>query len=84
MTMTPEQIAAEEARAALWRSQVVRRTAFQADLWQQLSGDPWTLDDLYHNWQALIDYLFERDTPPVEPEDEIDPLGISDTVNVGE
>jgi hypothetical protein len=82
--MTPDEIAAEEARAALYREQRAQRGAYQAALWHDLSGSRAALDDLYARWQPLIDYLFERDMPPVEPEDELDPLGISDTVNVGE
>jgi hypothetical protein len=84
MTMTPADIAGEESRAALYRAQQARRARFQSELWQDLAGDPEALDDLYASWQALIDYLFECQMPPVDSEDEIDPLGISDTVNVGE
>lgn len=82
--MTPEEIAAEEARAALWRRQQVRRVQFQSALWNSLAGSPVGWRVFMARWQALIDYLAEREEPEGEPDLEIDPLGISDTVNVGE
>ena len=86
MTITPEQIADEEARAALWRAQVQRRAAFQAELWASLAGDPVAAQRLRDNYQAILLWSAERDEPPLDPEDDpsFDPLGISDTVNVGE
>ena len=72
----------EEARAAEYRAQQIRRADYQAQLWQSLAGSRQARDDLYAAWQPLIDYLAERDLE-VDAEDEIDPIGISDTVNVG-
>lgn len=75
----------EEQRAALWRAQVSRRVAFQAQLWTSLAGDPAATEELYAAWWPLIEYLSESQMPTVDPEDdpEFDPMGISDTVNVG-
>jgi hypothetical protein len=72
----------EEARAAEYRAQQVRRADYQAWLWGSLAGSQAARDALYAAWQPLIDYLAERDQA-VDSEAEIDPLGISDTVNVG-
>lgn len=81
--VTPEEIAAEEARAALYRAQQARRVQFQSELWSSLAGSPVAHRAFMARWQALIDYLAERDIE-ADPETELDPLGISDTVNVGE
>ncbi len=72
----------EEARAAAYRAQQVRRVSFQVALWDSLAGSQAARDALYAAWQPLIDYLAERDLD-VDTDDEVDPLGISDTVNVG-
>lgn len=76
--------AAEEARAALYREQQARRVQFQSELWSSLAGPPVVFQAFMSRWQPLIDYLAERDETEVDPETELDPLGISDTVNVGE
>lgn len=75
----------EERRAALWREQVARRVAFQTALWTSLAGSPVAYRAFLDNWLPLIEWLAERDEPEVEPEDdyELDPLRISETVNVG-
>jgi hypothetical protein len=72
----------EEARAAEYRAQQIRRADYQAQLWNSLAGSQAARDALYAAWQPLIDYLAERDME-VDSEAEIDPIGISDTVNVG-
>ena len=72
----------EEARAAEYRAQQIRRVNFQTQLWGSLAGSQAARDALYASWQPLLDYLAERELE-VDSEDEIDPLGISDTVNVG-
>jgi hypothetical protein len=72
----------EEARAAAYRAQQARRVEFQVALWDSLAGPQAARDALYAAWQPLIDYLAERDLD-VDTDDEVDPLGISDTVNVG-
>lgn len=73
----------EDERAALYRAQQARRVHYQSELWHSLSGPPATFQALMSRWQPVIDYLAEREIV-VEPETELDPLGISDTVNVGE
>jgi hypothetical protein len=35
-------------------------------------------------WGPVLAWQFERELPEVDPEEEIDPMGMSDTVNVGE
>ena len=82
MTMTPEQIAAEEARAALYREQQTRRVHYQTNLWKSLAGSPVAYRAFMARWNPLIEYLAEREIE-VDPATELDPLGISDTVNVG-
>lgn len=72
----------EEARAAEYRAQQIRRADYQAWLWGSLAGSQAARDALYAAWMPLIDYLAERELE-VDPDDEIDPIGISDIVNVG-
>ena len=74
--------AEEEARAQEYRAQQIRRADYQAQLWQSLAGSQAARDALYAAWDPLIQYLAERDLE-VDSEDEIDPIGISDSVNVG-
>lgn len=74
--------AEEEARAQDYRAQQIRRADYQAQLWMSLAGSQAARDALYAAWQPLIDALAERDLE-VDSEDEIDPVGISDIVNVG-
>ena len=83
--LTPEQIADEEARAALWREQVARRVAFQTGLWGRLAGSPQAYAAFLARWEAVILWLTERQEPIVDPEDdyEHDPLQLSEQVNVG-
>ena len=83
--ITPAEILAEEARAALWRAQVQRRAAYQTQLWASLAGSPEATAQLYANWRAVIEWMAEGNEPAVDPCDDpdVDPLGISDTVNVG-
>jgi hypothetical protein len=81
--MTPEQIADEEARAAAWREQQIRRARFQEELWLSLAGDPAAAQALRDAWAPLWMWAIERQEPENDPELEIDPIGISDTVNVG-
>lgn len=85
MTITPEEILAEEARAALWRAQVQRRAAFQTQLWASLAGAPAAYAQFWANWRALLDWIAEGNEPGVDPADDpdVDPLKISDSVNVG-
>jgi hypothetical protein len=83
MAPTPEEIVASESRARLWQRQRTRRVHFQSALWQSLSGSPSALRALNRRWQPLTDYLAERDHPTLDSEQEIDPLGISDTTNTG-
>ena len=86
MALTPEQVtaaAAEEARAALYRRQRVRRVQFQSHLWRSLAGNPVTYQAFMAAWSPLIEYLAERDDLDIDSQVEIDPLGISNTVNVG-
>lgn len=75
----------EEARAALWRDQQRQRAAFQAQLWASLRGDPAARDQLLAAWAPVIWWLLERQEPSIAPDEDpaVDPLGISDTVNVG-
>lgn len=83
--ITPEEIADEEARAALWRTQAQRRVAYQAQLWASLAGSPAAAAQFWANWRALIEWVAEGNEPTVDPCDDadVDPLGISDSVNVG-
>lgn len=75
----------DEQRAALWRDQQRRRVAFQTELWQSLAGDPAATQQLHDDWRAIELWLLERDEPVYDPDDDpfFDPLGISDSVNVG-
>jgi hypothetical protein len=72
-----------EARAALWREQRQRRVQYQAALLAALRGDTAAWTAFWQLWLPLIDWTVERAEPPVPVEDELDPLGISDQVNVG-
>lgn len=81
--MTPEEIAAEEARALEYRQQATRRVHYQTGLWQSLAGSPAARQALMDAWQPVIDWMAEREMPPVSNQDETDPLGMSDWVNVG-
>jgi hypothetical protein len=83
--ITPAEILAEQARAALWREQAQRRAAFQSALWASLAAPPASYARVRANWDPLVAWLAEREMPPVEPDEDpyVDPLGISDTVNVG-
>lgn len=74
----------EETRAALWREQQRRRARFQAGLQRSLAGSPAARAALMASWQPLIDKLAEAQQPPEPAELELDPLGISDQVNVGQ
>jgi hypothetical protein len=73
----------EDARAALYREQAARRVQFQSHLWNALAGSPSVHARFTEQWQPLIDFLAERQLPEVESQDEIDPFGMSDQVNVG-
>jgi len=82
--MTVEQeVADSEARAKLYREQRQARLAYQTKLHASLAGDPAAYRALYDHWLPLFDWLAERDEPPVDSQDELDPLGISGQVNVG-
>ena len=85
MTLTPEQIADEEYRAALWRAEQARRAAYQQGLWASLAGSPAARDQAYAAWSPVIEWLAERDMPDVDPEDDnVMPWPCMDeTVNVG-
>ena len=48
-----------------------------------LAGDPAALDALHNAWQPVVDWMAEQEMPEIDNADEVDPLGISDTVNVG-
>lgn len=85
--LTPEQIADEQARAQLWRDQARRRVGFQQALWfGVLAGDPAAAMRVRLAYEAIVLWLLERDQPPLDPDEdpEFDPLGISDSVNVGQ
>lgn len=84
--ITPEQIADEERRAQLWQDQAARRVQFQTSLWfGQMAGDPSAAARVRASYQALLDAELEARMPDYDPEDDpgFDPLGISDSVNVG-
>jgi len=81
--MTTPSDATEEARAAAYRQQVTARVQFQESLWMSLAGDPAALDALHNAWQPVVDWMAEQEMPEIDNADEVDPLGISDTVNVG-
>ena len=84
MSALAEQEAADsEARAKLYREQHQQRIEFQAALRRSLAGDPLKWHALYDRWLPLFDWLREREQPSVESQDELDPLGISEQVNVG-
>ena len=78
---TPEQIAAEEARARAYRQQFAQRVRYQTALWNALAGNPAARKALMARWEPVIGWLAERAMPPDDTD--LDPLGISDTVNVG-
>lgn len=86
MTITRDEIIAEELRADLWRAQVERRAAFQRELWASLAAPSGPRDQQWANWAAYLEWRQEMNLPAVDPCDDpdVDPLGISDTVNVGE
>jgi hypothetical protein len=73
----------DETRAALWREQQQRRVAFQAKLYAGLAGDPAAHAAFRERWKPLILFLGEREQPAISAQEEFDPLGISDWVNVG-
>ena len=83
--MTPEEEAAEEARAALWRAQQTRRVYFQRDLWRSLAGSRAAMRALHKAWEPLILALAEAQEPafPGDCDPAVDPMGQSETVNVG-
>lgn len=94
MTITPEQIADEEARAQLWRDQAARRLAYQAELRQDLAGDPAAAERVRGAWQAIELWQQEAAEPSIDPQDDpgFDPLEVnargretrlSDSVNTG-
>jgi hypothetical protein len=83
MTPTPEQIAEEEYRAALWRDQQARRVAYQQGLWYALAGSASAHAQLMAAWQPVIDWLAESENPIDPDDDPVDPFGMSGTVNVG-
>lgn len=76
-----ERYADELRRAELWQEQQGRRVAFQSELWASLAGDPDAYWQLVRDWSPLI----STDVQWTPPEDDpgFDPLGISDSVNVG-
>lgn len=85
MTPTPEEVAAEEARAALWRAQRTRRVHYQSALWKSLAGSRPVMRALHKRWEPLILALAEAKEPgfPGDCDPTVDPMGQSDTVNVG-
>jgi hypothetical protein len=85
VTITLEDLIAEEARGALWREQRQRRAAYQQALWTSLAAPSGPRDQQYANWDAYLRWRAEAEEPPIDPIDDpdVDPLGISDTVNVG-
>jgi len=72
-----------ERRAQLYREERQRRIAFQAALRHSLAGSHTAWLAFYKRWEPLLLWLAERDEPSVESQLELDPLGISDQVNVG-
>ena len=85
MTITPEQIADEERRAQLWRDQAARRAQYQQGLRLSLAGSYDAAQALREAWLPVELWLLEGHEPAVAPEDDptLDPLGLSDQVNVG-
>lgn len=75
----------DEARAALWRDQQRRRVAFQTQLYQQLAGNPAAATALRESWEPIEAWLLERQAPDWlgSQDPDVDPLGLSDQVNVG-
>lgn len=74
----------DEQRAALWRSNMRARVAFQRGLFAALAGDRASLFSLRARWQPLVDWLAERDMPdlPADEDPVWDPLALSDQTNV--
>ena len=86
MAWTPEQEAEELARAELWRAQAQRRLQYQQWLYySRLAGSSAAAAQVQDDWDAVVQWLFERNLPRTDPEDdpEFDPLGLSDMTNVG-
>lgn len=85
MTPTPEEVAAEEARAALWRAQRTRRVYFQRALWKSLAGSRPAMSALRKQWEPLTLALAEAQEPgtPGACDPAVDPLNQGNTVNVG-
>lgn len=72
-----------ERRAQLYREERQRRIAYQAQLRASLAGSHAAWQALYGRWEPLLLWIAEREEPPTDPQLELDPLGISDQVNVG-
>lgn len=73
----------DDTRAALWRQQRINRLTYQAQLWRGMAGDPAARAALHAAWAPLELWMLERQQPDLDPQTESDPLGISETVNVG-
>lgn len=73
----------DDTRAALWREQQRRRVNYQARLVSELAGSRTADAELRARWEPLVAWLHERQEPEVPPEVELDPIGISEQVNVG-
>lgn len=82
-TLAETEAADSEQRAKLYREQRQKRIAYQSELRRSLAGSHAAWETLYDHWRALFDWLAERDEPAVDSQSELDPLGISDQVNVG-
>ena len=82
-TLAETEAADSERRAKLYREERQRRIQFQAALRHSLAGSHTAWQALYKRWEPLFLWLAERDEPWVESEVELDPLGISEQVNVG-
>ena len=84
MTALAEQEAADaEARAKLYREERQKRIEFQAALRRSLAGDHAAWSAFHERWQPVYDWIAESEEPGVPSETELDPLGISEQVNVG-
>jgi len=82
-TLAETEAADSELRAKLYREQRQKRIAYQSQLRLSLAGSSTAWRTLYGHWLPFFDWLAEREQPPVDPQSELDPLGISDQVNVG-